>query len=740
MSFSHEYNFPLFVSNGSVKTSGHSSELAPSQLMVAVEKTHQAIAGPGSKWDALKVIQGSLHKKDKLGLYYGGMKKSDESPAFLPSDILEFHKSLPRKAQNEEWVIGWDGVSTTDTLSFECGKSYRFKVKVWGEDVYGMYLRPIEREIGFTTDCCVGDDCTQTCDDTVAGKKWAKALANAVNTDPELKYFVEAEAISSDYASTTATHRLYTLSVPDDGTVMALAAVQAALGSTFVATLIGRAGIISTYQVVTVLDGGGSPVAVPADYTATAPFVFAGCDTCPAGYTLAAGSTSYVITRPLAGSEDLSTSGAQQTYANTFKTTYTPATTFNGATAVEVVAASDAITLTAHPFVTGEKVTYANGGGTSIVGLTTATDYFVIKVDANTVKLATTAANAFAGTAIAIADGVGAAHTLTSVSTATFLSQNGSTATISLKVAEGKVLTAVLSDSLELGSNVDTTCTPTSPGAISWVAGADRYKVTRTLTLTLEKECGTGNRLADLVAFYANNPEVASVPTLTTAGTCNDIYTITQYNKELLVDGCLSEDVPTFNDLTTFEGFRWTPTPAAAGSTTVKTGVRIRTAYEGGTQFSGCSFHPNDYYSVRPLKLEITDLVGGPGEFLVSPCAAIVPSKKVKYASMATQSGEYIIREFIRAVRYRVNGEYWTDPRLREVLDTVASDVIDRHKSYVIYYFKVRAHRPVVNHVADFSPEIYEFQIVAPVGVDMTALETLLSSVASQNGVALKNR
>ena len=87
------------------------------------------------------------------------------------------------------------------------------------------------------------------------------------------------------------------------------------------------------------------------------------------------------------------------------------AVTFNGASAVND--ATEEITLTSHPFATGDQVTYADGGGTTITGLTDGGTVFIIKVDANTVKLASTADNAGAGTAIDITSGVGTGHTLT---------------------------------------------------------------------------------------------------------------------------------------------------------------------------------------------------------------------------------------------------------------------------------------------------------------------------------------
>ena len=91
------------------------------------------------------------------------------------------------------------------------------------------------------------------------------------------------------------------------------------------------------------------------------------------------------------------------------------AVTFNGASAVSDGA--DTITLTGHPFATGDQVTYSAGGGTAIsgTGISTASGgMFIIKVDDNTVKLAVSAQSATDGTAIDFtAHGVGASHTLT---------------------------------------------------------------------------------------------------------------------------------------------------------------------------------------------------------------------------------------------------------------------------------------------------------------------------------------
>jgi hypothetical protein len=106
------------------------------------------------------------------------------------------------------------------------------------------------------------------------------------------------------------------------------------------------------------------------------------------------------------------------------------AVTFNGASAVDDT--TEEITLTGHPFATGDKVTYADGVGTEIGGLTDGDDYYVIKVDANTIQLAASLEDALAGTEIDLTDGIGASHTLT-----------GETATVSLTFGPLGAITAI---------------------------------------------------------------------------------------------------------------------------------------------------------------------------------------------------------------------------------------------------------------------------------------------------------
>ncbi len=78
------------------------------------------------------------------------------------------------------------------------------------------------------------------------------------------------------------------------------------------------------------------------------------------------------------------------------------ATTFDATNPLIVVVGTDKITLTGHPFITGDWVTYSNNGGTDIGGIENNKNYYIIRIDANTVQLAASYEDAVASTAIAI--------------------------------------------------------------------------------------------------------------------------------------------------------------------------------------------------------------------------------------------------------------------------------------------------------------------------------------------------
>lgn len=740
MSFYQELPYPVLVASGSVLTSGSTESLVPGQLALVDTKTGNVLSTAdlnGVVHPEVLIAMGSYHTTDKLSKFIGGLKQSTKTQDFLGKDVMEFHVSRPLPLKQDIVQIGWDGVNACDSLAFECGKSYRFKVNVSGEDVFRTFSRPLYRFIEFKTACCADGNCVDSCDDTVACKTYAKKLAELINNDPELQYFVKAEAVSSDYAATTATHNLFSLSLCDNGDVVALATVQAAY-PTLKISRISRVDSISTYQACVAMSAPATP-APPADFTPTSPTLLAACGVCPTGYTTTDEINVYSVLRPLAGSEDLNDGTAQQTFADLVGTAYETATrvTFDG-TVTNVNVTTNRITITSHGFKTGDKVTYSNGGGTSITGITSGSDYYVIRVDANTVSLASTVANANAGTAIDLTVvGVGASHRLTPVITATFQSVNGGVALVQLKTPGGVELSAETADTVLFSHTEPAKCTPPANSAVSWVQGEERYRTTRTLCLTIGKECDGVNRLADLQAFYANTPDLASAITVSQAGNCADTYTVDQYNNSCLEDGCDSQAVPEYDPIQSFEGFSWEECPCAtedAGDPDVLCGVRVTGAYVD-TRFGDCTFEPTDYFSVRPLRISISQV-----DESGNPCSDGTKVTKIQNGQVSTQSGEWLRRQYLKGSSLEAYNIWNNDPRTREVFDQQFLSFIDKNKSYVVYYIVYTMNRNRANWATQHPSDKFETMIAFPEGASATAFENLFGGYFAQFGVVLKER
>lgn len=740
MSFYQELPYPVLVASGSVATTGSTENLVPGQLALVDVKTGDVLSTAdlnGVVHPEVLIAMGSYHTTDKLTKFIGGLRQSTKTQDFLGKDVMEFHVSRPLPLKQDVVQIGWDGVNACDSLSFECGKSYRFKVNVSGEDVFRTFSRPLYRFIEFKTACCADGNCIDACDDGVACKTYARKLAELINNDPELQYFVKAEAVSSDYAATTATHNLFSLSLCDNGDVTALATVQGAY-PTLTISRISRVDSISTYQACVAMSAPDTP-APPANFTPTSPTLLAACGVCPTGYTTTDELNVYSVLRPLAGSEDLNDSTAQQTFADLVGTAYETATkvTFDG-TVTNVDVTADTITLTAHGFKTGDKVTYSNGGGTSITGITTATDYYIIRVNANTVKIATTVALANAGTGRDLSVvGVGASHSLTPVITATFQSVNGGTALVQLKSPGGVELSAQAADTVLFSHTEPAICTPPANSAVAWVEGEERYRTTRTLCMTIGKECDGVNRLADLQAFYANTSNLASAITVATAGTCADTYTVSQYNNSCLEDGCLTEAIPEYDPIQSFEGFAWEECPCPVDEEedlSVLCGVRVTGAYVD-TKFGDCTFEPTDYFSVRPLRISISQV-----DEAGNPCSTGTKVTKIQNGQVATQSGEWLRRQYLKGSSLEAYNIWNNDPRIREVFDQQFLSFIDKNKSYVVYYIVYTMNRNRANWATMHPSDKFETIVAFPEGTSATAFENLFGGYFAQFGVVLKER
>jgi hypothetical protein len=292
----------------------------------------------------------------------------------------------------------------------------------------------------------------------------------------------------------------------------------------------------------------------------------------------------------------------------------------------------------------------------------------------------------------AYADPIGVAYGATATNTK-FISQNGSTATIEFTLAAGAATpAALLADTIVKLADRPAMYIPTAPSTVAWTACGTAYKVQRNLCMTLNrKECGGANWLAEMTAYYANDPSVVAGSLAVVAGTdCADSYTISQWSG-CMNDICLAGDTAEFPELNGFKGTIWSVVePAApAYASTDRVGLEV-SADIPEEFFSDCSMELGDYVETDPIRLEISwienQLTG-----LAAVCDKNFPiAKKKKAGTYDRQKGEYILRTFLKAGTYLHNAEDIESPRLREILDMNRRAMVDRNAYYNIYYIQYK--------------------------------------------------
>lgn len=314
----HVLDHPMLLYAGHT-TTGHTKDLKAGIIGVFDDKTGTAVTAATMKGNRpVRFAQGSYHSKDSLGTFYKGLKSSLKTADFLPKDVMHIEFSPFAKSQNEKWIFGWDGINDCETLKFECGKTHKFRIRVYGEGVYNEFTKQILRDVSVTTACCDSDECSDGCpDNSVHCRKYTKELVKAINSDVEISKFVRAEVVYPDITAKTMTHKKMCLSVCDNGDQEALNAVQRQYPNMTIER-ISRIGSTSTYQTGCMLNA-----TVVSDYIPNTPISLAVCGSCPTGYTLVAATDVYIVVRPLAGTEDLTTPATQATYASGIATSYT---------------------------------------------------------------------------------------------------------------------------------------------------------------------------------------------------------------------------------------------------------------------------------------------------------------------------------------------------------------------------------------------------------------------------------
>ena len=342
--FSQEYNHPPFLVKSIASSNATTSSLAFGQVGLFNQSTFAPVdVNTLGANDFVFFATGSFHTTDALGAYNQGLKQSIKSIFFRPSDVLEIRKSSPITAVNESMILGWDGVSgsTCQSLSFTAGTTYRFQVRVWGEDVYSTYLHPVVRTFTMVTDCDPSPNCTTGCvGSALPVDVWTKKMTDMINNDVELQKFILAENIFNVTNSTAATFTTFNLTVADAGDELALAAIQSYYASALTAMVainptsnlplftINRTTYAAPYSTYAITISGTT---APAVYTAVQSVSLASCGgTCPTGWTATVPQYVYTITRPLSGTENFTTAATRSSYASGVANGYNLAGTVSG--------------------------------------------------------------------------------------------------------------------------------------------------------------------------------------------------------------------------------------------------------------------------------------------------------------------------------------------------------------------------------------------------------------------------
>lgn len=544
----------LFVlPNGNLVADGFKREnLQPTQFGV-FNSRYKAVTTANEAAKSPHIVFGQGRVENLPGLTH---KYSDK---ISRGSLIEWYKTTGSPvAKSQITYAGYDGIDSTKTMKVGCDEQYSLTVRARSLYIDTAFAYGLTRTVTVTTPCCA--DCGNDCE-TVDPRFLANAFAEKINAEPLLSKFVVATPVFScgtpPDAPTVVDVITYCVSFCDNGDASALAAVQSQYDGAV--SLKERAGSISTYQ-ITLL----ASAPAPSNVLVSQPVKLAVCSTCPSGYTLQDEQERYIVDRILQVTDDVNSAGDQQTFANAVKAAYVAPEVFNGATGV----ATDQITVTAHGYTSGEAVVYANGGGTSVVGLTSGSTYYVIVVDADNVKLASTKALALAGTALTLADGVGAAHSLTPQSSATFLENADGVAKILISVTKfHPALTAINSDVVTALDNAEAVCLPPAGTSVAWTACGTAFKVQRTLSLTITDDCASD--LASVQAQYPN-----ATITLEDSGNCNSKYEMTQLS-ETVQESCNFSTPPVFVAVQPYKGIEWTVVAETLTGANCVAGVKI---------------------------------------------------------------------------------------------------------------------------------------------------------------------
>lgn len=556
-----------------------------------------------------------------------------------------------KEAHTERWALGYDGIDANKRL-FAKKDYHEFKVgiRLWGGPIQKLTGNNPFLQRWYHIDKGCIDRCLDVCEENpgIADEIIADEILRKFNADYyngtliPISRFIKATKVrksaTPDTPVATVEATQYSISLCDDGSNSALGFVQAQYPGSKV-EIAGRTGAISTYSVWRLTSQGA-----PAAFVNTAPVELAVCDVCPAGYTLQDEQLVVSVERPVAAGTDLTTPAAQQTYANTIASAY--AADSRGVNGVTGANGSG--------YTPGSYDIAATGGGGSgaVVRIVVAAGGAIESrtvinkgrgyTSAPTIPLTTLGAGT-GGTAVATID---AAPTVT----ATFVSQNGGSAIVTLTTAattDG--ISAIGSDTILSSDTTRALCNPPAGSSIAWVAGLTRTTTTKKWMLHLDDTVCGQSRLAEIQAAYAD----LVVSEDAVSGPCGRIYVTETVSTPSLDEDCGEVLYTFYRPDAFFSGAVWqefvTPLENPVCTTTseetpcVAAGIIFETAvFVNPTNECLYGYYQYDLDDVDQVYAEIT-AVAGTDDWTMSPCYITDQVvTKLREPKFATGKGEFI--------------------------------------------------------------------------------------------------
>ena len=608
------------------------ADLKPYQVGIFNQSTYKALANGTSFTGARDVIfacgspnvgQSHVNVRPRVFTNVGNVNESFKSEPVFGHNIDRVWVSNPNKEVLPNIVyLGWDGVSLSKDLKFQCGRTYEIEVTVHGDAVRNVFGKDVREAFEVTTPCCA----TSAPDAYVNTSTLIDDVINRMNSGYIVSRFIKAEKVMNcceNYTAPTKTNfTVFEMSICDEGDSIALARVQGQYTETV--TRVARVGATSTYQ-LTRIATGGTPTAF-----STQDVVLQDCDTCPAGFTAVNNSFAYTLNKVDAGD-----AGALTTIASTYGITSPESVirlSYEFGTSKYLVFSSTALTSSGTNEVQTVTITGTPTGGTftlTFAGETTAA--IAYNANAAAVQAALVAlgnvnsgdivvtGGALPGTAVTLTFGGQFAGTNVPQLTATSSLTGGTTPAVAVATTTGGVAGEVL---VSLGEG-NSFCLQTTPTTSAWTSVKTVYKITRDLVaiITLDRCDDSGaTDLAAITAFYANNPSIVGGSIeLVNDDSCKGQFKLTQYSEGYMEDGCDTLAIAKFLPLASYKGYPWTvnldegwtengngcPVPPTVTLPTCQFGIKITGAFVD-QRTGSCAFDIFDKREYDAVRVEVT--------------------------------------------------------------------------------------------------------------------------------------